>query len=60
VEISILGADDLFREIRIENSFTDVDGQPVALRPGVQVEVTIEAEARDARRTSPESAAGAL
>jgi len=31
VEISITQADDLFREIRIENNFTDVDGGPVAL-----------------------------
>ena len=56
VEISILGADDLFREIRIENGFTDVDGQPVALNPGAHLDVTIEAKARDSGTTSTESA----
>jgi hypothetical protein len=31
VEISIAAAEDLFREIRIENTFTDIDGQLVSL-----------------------------
>jgi hypothetical protein len=34
VEINIPAADDLFREIRIENTFIDVDRQQVALRAG--------------------------
>jgi len=47
VEISIPAADDLFREIRIENILTDVDGKPVALKTGAQLDVTFEADAKD-------------
>ena len=48
VEISITHADDLFREIRIENNFTDVDGGPVALTNGACLDVTFEAETKKA------------
>jgi hypothetical protein len=48
VEISITQADDLFREIRIENNFTDVDGGPVALTNGACLDVTFEAETKKA------------
>lgn len=44
IEISIAAADDLFREIRIENQFTGVDGKPVALTTGARLTVTLEAE----------------
>lgn len=44
VEISITGADDLFREIRIENRFTNIDGSLIELTNGVHVDVTFEAE----------------
>jgi|SRR5579864_2229876 2'-5' RNA ligase len=44
VEISITGAQDLFREIRIENSFSNVDGRLIALTSGVHLDVTFEAE----------------
>ena len=44
VEISITGAEDLFREIRIENSFTNVDGRLITLTSGVHLDVTFEAE----------------
>jgi hypothetical protein len=47
VEILITGADDLFREIRIENKFTGVDGGTVALTNGAHVDVTFEAETKD-------------
>lgn len=47
VEISINGAEDLFREIRIENKFNGVDGGPVALTNGAHVDVTFEAETKD-------------
>ena len=46
VEISISQADELFREIRIENNFTDVDGGPVALTNGARLDVTFEAESK--------------
>src|SRR3954451_8222736 len=34
VEIAIAEAEDLFREIRIENRFMDVDGTPMSLQNG--------------------------
>lgn len=43
-QISVDGADNLYREIRIENVLQDEDGQKVALKPGAPVEVTIEAD----------------
>jgi hypothetical protein len=46
VEISIGEADDLFREIRIENNFTGDDGGPVALTNGARLDVTFKAETK--------------
>jgi hypothetical protein len=43
-QISVEGADHLYREIRVENKLTDADGKEVALTPGAEVDVTIEAE----------------
>jgi hypothetical protein len=43
-EIAVEGADELYREIRIENSLTDEKGQEVKLKAGAEVEVTIEAD----------------
>jgi hypothetical protein len=43
-QIDVEGADDLYREIRIENSLTDDNGQEVRLREGAQVNVSIEAD----------------
>jgi hypothetical protein len=53
-QISIEGADDLYREIRIENTLTDENGDQVSLEKGAEVEVTVEAD-KDA--TSPKSKA---
>jgi len=50
VEISIGEAEDLFREIRIDNRFTHLDGQTVALRQGAHVDVTFEADSKDISR----------
>ena len=44
VEIIFDAADELFRELRVENRFTGLDGGLVALRDGTQLEVTFEAE----------------
>ena len=52
VEISIAEAEELFREIRIENRFTDVDGHPVALKDGARLDVTFEADAKDTARAA--------
>jgi hypothetical protein len=42
-QIGIEGADDLYREIRVENTLQDEDGKTVSLKPGAKVDVTIEA-----------------
>jgi uncharacterized protein YfaS (alpha-2-macroglobulin family) len=41
-QIAVEGADDLYREIRIENSLTDENGKKVRLKKGAEVEVTVE------------------
>lgn len=46
-EISIDGADHLYREIRIENTLKDENGEEVRLKPGTKVEVKVEAEPQD-------------
>jgi hypothetical protein len=56
-QISVEGADHLYREIRIENNLTDADGKAVSLKPGAEVDVTIEADLKDAVRKSDDSAA---
>jgi hypothetical protein len=43
-QITIEGADHLYREIRIENVLTDAEGNEVGLKPGAEVAVTVEAE----------------
>lgn len=43
-QIDVDGADPLYREIRIENKVTDENGHKYALKPGAEVEVTVEAE----------------
>ena len=44
-EISIQGTDELYQEIRIENTLTDEHGDEVRLKEGALVEVTVEAAA---------------
>ena len=41
-QIRVDGAEDLYQEIRIENKLQDEAGNPVALKKGAEVEVTIE------------------
>lgn len=42
-QITVEGADHLYRELRIENTLRDEKGDKVKLKPGVHVDVTIEA-----------------
>ncbi len=42
-QIVVAGADDLYKEIRIENELKDAAGETVKLKQGAEVEVTIEA-----------------
>jgi hypothetical protein len=43
-QITVEGADHLYREIRVPNKLTDEDGNKVKLEQGTEVEVKIEAE----------------
>ena len=43
-QISVEGADHLYKEIRVPNRLTDDKGEKVKLKPGAEVDVTIEAE----------------
>jgi hypothetical protein len=54
-QISVEGADDLYREIRIENSLTEENGNEVRLKKGAEVHVTVEAD-KDA--TIPKTGGG--
>jgi uncharacterized protein YfaS (alpha-2-macroglobulin family) len=56
-EIKIPSADDLYREIRIENTLTDEKGEEVKLKPGADVDVSVEADinATEPKETSKTS-----
>jgi hypothetical protein len=43
-QISVEDAEHLYREIRVDNTLQDENGKKVSLKPGAQVQVTIEAE----------------
>jgi hypothetical protein len=47
VQIAVKKADDLYKEIRIENALQDEEGNEVALKEGAEVEVTVEANKKD-------------
>jgi hypothetical protein len=42
-QINVEGADHLYRELRIENTLVAANGDKVKLKPGAEVDVTIEA-----------------
>ena len=46
-QIVVEGADHLYREIRIDNTLSDANGEEVALKPGAAVEVTVAADPAD-------------
>jgi hypothetical protein len=51
-EITVHDADDLYKEIRIENTLEDSNGVKVKLKPGADVEVIVEADLKD---TTPQN-----
>ena len=55
-QIAIEGADPLYREIRIENTLQNGDGEEVGLKPGVPVDVTVEADSEDTVKKDKKSA----
>lgn len=52
-EIDIREADDLYREIRVDNELTDDKGGKASLKEGAEVDVVIEADS-DATMKKPE------
>jgi hypothetical protein len=46
-QIDVEGAEELYREIRVDNTLTDEKGEEVAIKEGARVEVTIEADKKD-------------
>jgi len=46
-EITVENAEELYREIRVENTLVNEKGEEVGLKPGAPVEVTIEADGKD-------------
>jgi hypothetical protein len=59
-QIAIEGADDLYKEIRIENTLTTEQGEEVSLKKGAQVEVTVEAEPEATKPKKEDPAAESL
>ena len=51
-QIALEGGEELYREIRIENSLTSENGDEVRLKKGAEVEITVEA---DPEATTPAS-----
>ena len=54
-QISLEGADELYREIRVENALEDEKGRKVPLRKGAKVDVTIEADPNATKRSTPDN-----
>lgn len=52
-EIAVEGAEPLYKEIRIDNTLRDEEGNEVGLTPGAEVEVTIEAETHQTKPKKP-------
>ena len=52
-EISVEEADDLYREIRVENVLTDENNENVSLKPGAAVDIVLEADT-DATTKKPD------
>jgi hypothetical protein len=49
-QITIEGADTLYKEIRIENKLTDKDGEEVRLKKDAEVDVILEADQASTQR----------
>jgi hypothetical protein len=53
-QIAVEGADHLYKEIRVPNRLVDDNGEKVKLKPGAEVDVTIEAEPNHTTAASKE------
>jgi hypothetical protein len=54
-EIAIHEADDLYREIRVDNELVGEDGEKAALKPGAEVDVIVEADSDATLKKPPTS-----
>jgi hypothetical protein len=54
VQIDVHGADELYREIRVENELTDETGDKAKLKPGAEVDVIVEADSSATSKKSDE------
>lgn len=54
-QIAVEGADHLYRELRIDNTLIDAGGNEVRLKPGAEVEVTVEVAPEDTTKQVPDS-----
>ena len=52
-QISVDGAEDLYRELRVDNTLEDADGNTVKLKKGAEVEVKIAADPEDTKPHEP-------
>ena len=52
-QISVDGAEDLYRELRVDNTLEDADGNKVKLKKGAEVEVKIEADPEATKPDEP-------
>jgi hypothetical protein len=55
-QIVVGGADDLYKEIRIENALQSEKGETVKLKEGASVDVTIEADAKETEKVDEKTA----
>lgn len=58
-QIAVEEADHMYRELRIENTLEDENGRHVSLKPGAEVDVTIEADPDAIKPKDDNSADGA-
>jgi hypothetical protein len=52
-QISVDDAEDLYRELRVENTLEDAEGNKVKLKKGAEVEVKIEADPEATKPDEP-------
>ena len=57
-EIDIHDAEDLYREIRVDNELTDDTGEKASLKPGAEVDVIVEADSDATVKKPPASDKG--
>jgi hypothetical protein len=49
-QIAIEGADELYRQLRVDNVLTNQNGEELKMREGAKVDVTLEADPKDTKK----------